>query len=231
LDGTITLHFPLVSVKVENKIACSVIGAFSPDVSDFECRSLESYVAFGLDDSSIDSFATLDLAPDSTKSSSETVSMYPRVLCVGYTSHVASDPASPKFSRSRKAIVDSGATDHMSCYGREVYGVSYKKIRGGVVILANKQQVPCLDVGKIKIVLDGHPVVLHDFTFRLFAACLSLFVSIVDRPVVLSGPIITVLSWAFHVFLSKLMIQWIVWCLLLFLRTFWLLLSAPLVQS
>jgi len=56
-------------------------------------------------------------------------------------------------------IADSGATDSMTCYGKEVY-ISYKRIHGGYVVLANKQKVPCLGIGKIRILMHGHPVII-----------------------------------------------------------------------
>ena len=33
-------------------------------------------------------------------------------------------------------------------------------MQGGYVILANKQQLPCLGIPKIRILMNGHPVII-----------------------------------------------------------------------
>jgi hypothetical protein len=83
-------------------------------------------------------------------------------FCVGFASQISSGGLSKKSSSSSGSftlIADSGATDSMSCYGKEVY-ISYKRIQGGYVVLANKQKVPCLGIGKIRILMNGHPVII-----------------------------------------------------------------------
>jgi len=101
----------------------------------------------------------------STNVSSEKVCMYFSAShCVGSASavHTFSDTSSLKSSpKIINVIADSGATDNMSCYGKEVY-ISYKRLQNSYVVLANKQTAKCLGVGKIKLIMNGHPVIIHN---------------------------------------------------------------------
>ena len=162
-NSGVNLTLPSFTIHLDDNTPCAVIGNFSRNVIQDEI-SWHSYDTAGYDDDrSIESFGMVAIGTPSSNPdvSNNSVSMYPvNSSCVGFASEIRRGGLSKSISQSGKftLIADSGATDSMTCYGKEVY-ISFKCIHGGYVVLANKQKVPCLGIGKIRILMHGHPVI------------------------------------------------------------------------